>query len=327
LRRLGEVGEHAWIEKSLRAVLGTPRDRRVVVGPGDDAAAVRVRSGLLLLLTTDCLVEGVHFRRGWAPPAALGRRAFAVNASDLAAMGGTPAFALLALEAPARLPAAELDAIVRGFVRAARREGAALVGGNLAAGPHLAITVALVGMSGPRTVTRAGARPGDGVYLTGTVGGAGLAVRRLAAGGRGRLPVPASRVRAGRLLAGVAGAMIDVSDGLLQDAAHLARASGVALEIEAGRVPVARACRRALGARALGFALGAGEDYELLASVPARRERALAGLARRLGCPLTRIGRVVAGAPGVRVLDAAGRPLAPAGAGFDHFRRAARRWR
>jgi thiamine-monophosphate kinase len=287
----------------------------VLVGPGDDAAVVR--GGPTLLLTTDALVEGVHFRRAWLQPAALGRRAFAVNASDLAAMGGRPSFALLAVEAPGRLPVAVLDELVGGFAAAARRAGASLVGGNVAAGPRLALTVALVGEPGRRVVTRAGARPGDVLYVTGQVGAAGYAVARLRAGHRGRLVDVPDRLAAAARLARYAHAMLDVSDGVVQDTGQLCRASGVAAEIDLERLPVAAACRRGLGGRAAAFAATAGEDYELLLAVPPRRVRALARL--RLGCRLTAIGRVLGGRPRVRVLER-GRPVRLGRAGFDHFR-------
>ena len=317
-RFLRDVGEHAWIARLMRRLAAAGPDRRVVVGPGDDAAAIRP-GRRPLLLTTDALIEGVHFRAGWAPPSALGRRAFAVNASDLAAMGGEPTFALLALEAPGTLRTADLDALVAGFTRAARQAGARLVGGNLVAGPHLAITVTLLGEASGPVVGRAGARPGDALYVTGALGRAGVAVRALRAGRRAPWPLPPLRVRAGRLLAPLAHAMIDVSDGLVQDASHVCRASGVGAEILAARVPVAPACRRALGDDAPRFAATAGEDYELLVAVPPRAERALARLRTRLGCRLTWIGRIVAGRPVVRLLDAAGRALAAPRPGFDHF--------
>ncbi|TMA60075.1 MAG: thiamine-monophosphate kinase [Deltaproteobacteria bacterium] len=296
-RLLRDVGEHAWIARLVGRLGAAARDRRVLVGPGDDAAAIRP-GRRPLLLTTDALIEGVHFRAGWAAPSVLGRRAFAVNASDLAAMGGEPTFALLALEAPGRLRTADLDALVRGFARAAARAGARLVGGNLVAGSHLAITATLLGEASGPVVGRAGARPGDALYVTGTLGRAGVAVRALRAGRRTPWPLPPLRLRAGRLLA----------------------PSGVGAEILAARVPVAPACRRALGDDAPRFAATAGEDYELLVAVPARAERALARLRTRLGCRLTRIGRIVAGRPVVRVLDAAGQPVATRRAGFDHFR-------
>ena len=317
MRRLRDVGEQAWITRLARRLAAAAAP--VLVGPGDDAAVVRA-GRRPLLLTTDTLVEGVHFRPGWVAPAALGRRAFVVNASDLAAMGGAPRFALLALEAPPRTAVAALDALVAGFASAARRSGARLVGGNLVRGPHLAITAALVGEAPGRIVTRAGARPGDGLYVTGALGAAGLAVRRLATGRRARLPLPPLRVRAGRLLAPIAHAMIDVSDGLVQDLGHLCRASGVAAEVSLARLPVAPACRRALGGAAAAFAAAAGEDYELLVALPPTRARALARLRARLGCRLTHIGRVTAGHPRVRVLDAGGRPVDLRRSGFDHFR-------
>jgi thiamine-monophosphate kinase len=314
MRRLRDVGEHAWLERVI-ARLGRASDgRRIVVGPGDDAAVVRA-SGRPLLLTTDTLVENVHFRSGWATPAALGRRAFAVNASDLAAMGGMPRFALLALEAPAAMRVTDLDALTRGFAAAARRAGARLVGGNLASGSHLAITAALIGEAPGRVVTRAGARPGDLLYVTGALGAAGLAVRRR------RLPAAPDRLAAGRVLAGIASAMIDVSDGLVQDVGHLCRASRVGADVELARVPVSAACRRAFRARAAEFAATAGEDYELVVAVPPARERRLLDLRRRLRCHLTRIGRVVSGPVRVRVLDSAGGLLRLDRGGFDHFRR------
>jgi thiamine-monophosphate kinase len=291
----------------------------VLVGPGDDAAAVRP-TRRPLLLTTDSLIESVHFRHGWTSPADLGRRAFAVNASDIAAMGGAPRYALVALEIPGRAPVAEIDALVAGFSTAARRSGARLIGGNLARGPHLAITVTLIGEAPGRVVTRSGARPGDHLFVTGALGATGLAVRRLAAGRRGRLPALPNRVSQGILLARLAHAMIDVSDGLAQDLGHVCRASSVAAEIELARLPVATACRRALGERAEVFAATAGEDYELLVAIPPHQLPALARL--RLGCRLTEIGRVARGRPAVRLLDRAGLPVRVPRGGFDHFARA-----
>jgi len=205
---------------------------------------------------------------------------------------------------------------VRGFRGAAARWGARLVGGNLAAGRHLALTTMIVGTAPGRVVTRAGARPGDGLYVTGVLGASGLAVRRLRAGRRAVWPSPPLRLRAGVALARVAHAMIDVSDGLAQDLSHVCRASRVGAEVRLDDLPIAPACRRVLGPRAARRAATAGEDYELLVAMPAS---ARAGL-DRLGCRLTRIGTVVAGPPHPRFLDGTGRPvLLPAG-GFDHFR-------
>lgn len=307
--------EHEWIRRLIRRL---PRSGAgVEVGPGDDAAAIRV-GGTTLLVTTDALVEGVHFRAGWLSSRALGARAYAVNASDIAAMGGRPRFALVALEAPTHLGARELDAIVAGFVAAARRHRVSLVGGNLTRGPALGITVTLIGRAGARTVTRAGARPGDRVIVTGRLGAMGAALRDRRAGRATPIPRVPDRVAAGLLLARVASAMIDVSDGLVQDLGHVARASGVAVRIDAAHVPLSRAARRA-GGHVLELALTAGEDYELACTVPPRHVPAIARLADRLGVPLTPIGVVEQGPPHVRVLRPDGTTLALERGGFDHL--------
>jgi thiamine-monophosphate kinase len=314
--RLGDLGEHAWIATLLRRLPRAERGRGVLLGPGDDAAAVRL-GARPVLLTTDCLMEGVHFRRGWLSPAALGRRAFGASASDVAAMGGEARFALLAIEAPASLQQAALDGVMRGFRAAAARAGARLVGGNLAGGRRLALTTTIVGTAPGRVIARAGARPGDGLWVTGVLGASGSAVRALRAGRRAAWPAPPLRVRAGVALARVAHAMIDVSDGLAQDLAHLCRASRVGAEVRLEDLPIAPACRRALGPSAARFAATAGEDYELLVAMPAAARERLG----RLGCRLTRIGTVTVGAPRVRFVDAAGRSVTLADGGFDHFRR------
>jgi thiamine-monophosphate kinase len=318
-RRLRDVGEHRWIAGVLRRLAA--RSSRVLLGPGDDAAVLRA-SRRPLVLTVDTLVEGVHFRAGWASARDLGRQAFRVNLSDLAAMGATPVAALLALEAPGDTPVATVDGVAAGVATDARRLGAALVGGNLTSGRTLAITVTLVGDAGPRVVRRSGARPGDRVFVTGRLGAHAAAVRALLAGRRERWPLPPVRVDAGGRLAGVASAMIDVSDGLLQDLGHVCRASGVAAVVDAASIPVAATCRRVFGADAVAHAATGGEDYELLVAVPPRRLRALDELRARLGCGLTEIGRIVpsssaAGRPAVQVPGAA---WARRAGGFDHFR-------
>jgi thiamine-monophosphate kinase len=315
-RRLRDRGEHGWIARVIR---GLPRGRRTLVGPGDDAAAIRAPRRPLLL-TTDTLVEGVHFRLGWESPSALGQRALRVNLSDVAAMGGTPLAAVVAVEAPPRLPVAVLDRVMRGLATDARRHGVGVVGGNLAAAPRLGITVTLAGEAGPRLATRAAARAGDDVWVTGSLGAAATAVCALLAGQRARRPAVPVRLAASRLLLPHVHAMIDLSDGLMQDLGHVCRASGVMAEVDAAAVPVAAACRRALGPGATRFAATAGEDYELLVTAAPRRRRRLERLAPRLGCRLTRIGRLVVGRPGVRLLDADGRSLRLRRAGFDHFR-------
>lgn len=315
---LGEFGLLRRLLPSLRAGVGTG----VLLGPGDDCAVVQTRAGRLLL-TIDALVEHVHFRRGWLTPAQLGRKAFLVNASDIAAMGGVPRWCVLHLAAPPNTPAAGLSAISRGAAAAAAAAGACLVGGNLSRAGELSVAVALVGDAPWRPLTRAGARPGDLLFVTGSLGEAALGVRELRrdAGARGpavrRFRQPPLRLRAGALLARskLATAMIDVSDGLIQDLGHLCAASRVGARIALERVPCTPRVRRA----GLELALTGGEDYELLCAVPERYRRRVEHLAARLGCRFTHIGACVPARSGVRVVDAEGRDVPLSAAGYDHF--------
>jgi thiamine-monophosphate kinase len=254
--------------------------RDVTLGVGDDAALLECPPGAQLVATTDTLVAGVHFPRS-VPPAAIGHRALAVNLSDLAAMGARPAWALLALT----LPEADeqwLTEFAAGFSALARAHEVALVGGDTTRGP-LTVTVQLLGhVPHGRALTRSGGRPGDLLFVSGSPGdaGAGLAIEqgRLIAPAdaapylRERFLLPTPRVALGERLRGYARACIDVSDGLLGDAAKLASASGAGLEIWFMDLPVSRALSAALGPDAAReLALTAGDDYELVFAVdPAR---------------------------------------------------------
>jgi thiamine-monophosphate kinase len=327
--RLRDRGEQALLE-AIRHLIpaSTLAPAGVRVGPGDDAAVLAPRREPLLL-TTDAMVEGIHFRRLWLSPHALGRRAFEVSASDVAAMGGTVVGALLAVAAPPRLPARDLRAIVTGVRDGARAAGGALVGGNLAAADVLSLTVSVLGVAPAKPVTRAGGRAGDQLFVTGTLGGAALGVRALARRGRRasaaarRWREPRARLRAGVVLARrrLATAMIDLSDGLLIDAQRLCAASGVAGRIDADRLPLAAALRRVPPAQARALALGGGEDYELLFAVPPARVADLRAARAALGCPVTHVGELRAGR-GVTV-TAGGKPVrAPGRHGHEHFRSA-----
>ena len=329
--RLRDRGERALVEAIRRLV---PRGPGVVLGVGDDAA-VLAPIGAPLLVTTDAMVEGVHFRSRWLSPRELGRRAFEVSASDVAAMGGRVLAAVLALAAPPMLPVASLRAIVAGVRDGARRAGGTLVGGNLASAGELSLTVTVVGAVHDGPVTRAGARPGDRLFVTGSLGGAAfglrslLAARTIAAAAVGRWKRPRARLSAGAALArrGVAAAMIDLSDGLLIDTDRLCAASGVGARIDAGRLPLARALRHLAPAEARRVAVGGGEDYELLFAVRPNRLAALRAVRAALGCAVTEIGEVVRGRDVTIVAD--GRVLnPPAVIGHEHFaprRRAGRR--
>ena len=307
----------------LAALLPTlPAGRGVIVGPGDDCAVVQSPSRRLLL-TVDSLVEGVHFRAGWLTPRQLGRKAFLVNASDIAAMGGTPRWCVVNLAAPPHTPAAHLAAISRGIAAAGRENGASLVGGNLSRAARLAVDVTLVGVAPPRPLRRRGARPGDLLYVTGQLGEAALGLRALQRDRRARGPAvrrfrePPSRWRAGFRLAGsgAVSAMIDVSDGLAQDLGHLCAASRVGARIRLDRLPCSPRVRRA----GLSLALAGGEDYELLCAVPAHHRRRVERLAARFSFPFTCIGECRPAREGLRAIDSEGRVVPLTAAGHDHF--------
>jgi thiamine-monophosphate kinase len=314
-RRIGDLGEHRWLRGLLGGLASIGRTTGVLIGPGDDAAVLRPESRPWVV-TTDAQRAGVHFRVGWLSWRDVGRRTFRVTASDLAAMGAIPRAALLALEVPRRFEVRALTAFVRGFAAEGRRRGAPLVGGDVSAGPCFGATATVLGVLRGRAVTRAGAQPGDAVFVTGRLGAAAWAVRQRRAGRRVRLPLPPVRLDVGVELAPVASAMLDVSDGLLQDMAQLCRASRVGAVLELDRVPVAPACSR-LGRPGRVLAATGGEDYELLFTVPRARLRRLGRV--RLGCAITRIGTIVSGG-GVVLVDGEGRHVAWRRAGFDHFR-------
>lgn len=302
----------------------TPPRSDVVVGVGDDAALLAPAPGHELVVTVDTLVEGVHFFAD-CPPAALGHKALAVNLSDLAAMGARPAWALLALTLP-RADEDWLAGFARGFGDLAQEHGVALVGGDTCRGP-LAVSITALGqVPCGQALRRAGARPGDGVYVSGELGAAGLAVRArrgeitlraaLAAHAAQRLDRPQPRVALGLALGGLASAAIDVSDGLLADLGHICAAGGVGARLDLASLPLPDG---GLGLASHEELLGSGDDYELCFTVPPAREHALPALAGRLGLPLTRIGQIEP-EPGLRQMDAQGAVQPVSQRGHDHFR-------
>lgn len=318
---IGALGELAFLETILP---GLPEGAGIVIGPGQDCARVRAQGDWLL--TIDSQEEGTHFRSEWLSPYQIGWKSFAVNASDIAAMGGVPRFALVNLAVPPAYPAAALRRLQSGIVAAADKLGGArVVGGNLTRAAQLAVTIALVGQAPKRRVTRQGARPGDRIWVTGDLGDAAYAVQQLSAGASlptsmlRRFQTPTPRLQAGRILVerALASAMIDVSDGLLQDLGHICRASRVGAVVRTGSLPRSAAARRLRVDRS--FALAGGEDYELLFTVAPHRLSPLRRWLARLGCPVVEIGEIVPGSA-VRVTDPSGEPVRSAVTGFDHFK-------
>jgi len=293
-------------------------------GLSDDAAIVPLRAGHDLIVTTDALVEGVHFL-ACDPPDAIARKALRVNLSDLAAKSAEPAGYLLSLSLPQRIDRAWLEDFARGLGEDQKAFAVPLLGGDTTATPGpLSLTITAMGhVPEGAMIRRSGAKLGDGVYVSGTIGdaGGGLAVLQNGSGPaelieRYRLPSP--RLALGRALRGVAGAAIDVSDGLLADLGHIADVSRVRIAVEAARIPRSAALRALWGdtVDAIVRAATAGDDYEI-AFTAAREERVMEA-AGRAGIPVIRIGRVEEGA-GLVLHDAQGREIAVARAGFTHF--------
>lgn len=276
---------------------GPDGHRSLAVGVGDDCAALRVPgSRHLLLLKTDAIVEGVHFRRD-AAPSQIGWKALARPLSDIAAMGGAPDAALICLAAPADTPLPRLRAIYRGIGRCASRFGVALAGGETVRSKHLSLTVAVTGWVARKfLVTRSGARPGDALCVTGRLGGSGDGHHLTFSP---RLAEAQWLVRHAR-----PSAMMDLSDGLAADLPRLCRASRVGARIEPDRIPIRRGAT-------LGQAMFEGEDFELLLAIPPRRLRAIGGR-WPFPTPLTQIGEVTAR----RVITPP-----PTAHGYDHFRK------
>jgi thiamine-monophosphate kinase len=310
------------------ARLGAERSD-VRIGVGDDGAVLMPPASRELVVVTDTLVEGVHFPPG-SPAISIGHRAFAVNLSDIAAMGAEPAWALLALSLP-RPDEEWLSQFARAAGDLCRRHNVSLVGGDTTRGP-LTITVTIIGIV-PIGVAleRKGGQPGDAVFVTGSPGdaAAGLALEqgRLHVADpmsaqilRDRFLFPTPRCEVGVALRGLASACIDISDGLGGDLEKLCAASGCGAEVDAAALPVSESLLGAVGREsAREYALTGGDDYELLFSVPLARLGAMtSAIARGLG-PVTRIGSLVSG-NGVRV-SARGGVMQFSRAGFDHFAR------
>jgi thiamine-monophosphate kinase len=324
-------------ELIARLTEGVPREARDLgVGVGDDACVIAGPAGRDWLLTADALIEGIHFRREWTDLAQLGRKALAVNLSDIAAMGGRPRFFLATVAIPRGMGAAGAIELSGGMRALAAEMGVLLVGGDTSSSEHdLAISITAVGeVASGRAILRSTARTGDVLYATGTMGGSALGLACLRAGKypaaaapfveRHRNPLPRLAMAEQLAACGMVSAMIDVSDGLLADAGHVAESSGAGFEIEAARVPrdpAFEAVAREVGADPTALCLAGGEDYELLFAVRAEAleafERDVLPLLPAPGA--ARIGRIVADRTMRRALDREGRTIELASQGFDHF--------
>jgi thiamine-monophosphate kinase len=324
----------------LRRML-TPAGRRrfsraakaaIPVGMGDDCAVLRIASALDCLVTTDFSLEGIHFRRNWHPPESVGHRCLARGLSDIAAMGGDPVAAFLSLALPGKLPQSWVRAFFGGLLRMAEQHRVALAGGDTAESPNgvLADIVVLGTVPRGQAILRSGARPGDRIFVSGTLGGSSATLMQMRTGRKNVDPrhfprhfYPEPRIRLARMLRErkIATAMIDTSDGLSTDLTHICDESGVGAEVDATDIPRARVGRPPRSVD-LDLALHGGEDYELLFTVSARARvpRALAGVA------LTEIGRITSSQKIIlRTTDGTSQPLKPRG--WEHFRKTKSRGR
>ncbi len=328
LRELGEFGLIGRIQK-----WASDKTTSTQLGIGDDAAAVRFSASRMVLATTDLLLEGVHFDLAYTDLFSLGWKAAAVNLSDIAAMGGVPRYCLTGIGIPSGFSVKQIADFYRGVNALLKSHKTALIGGDTCASRQgLFISITLLGESEqPLVVTRAGAKPGDRIFVTGTIGdsSAGLEIlqeqSRKTAGSTKTSPLieshlrPTPRIAEGRLLAvnRCASAMIDLSDGLSSDLTHVCEQSRVGAEIFLDRIPISPALRKASATLARPeehYALSGGEDYELLFTVPASKIRKFLSL----GMTATEIGTITSGKK-IFIRDGQGekKPLSPSG--YDHF--------
>lgn len=289
----------------------------VVLGIGDDCALLQVPPGKLLAVSIDTLVEGRHF----APhvdPRALGHKALAVNLSDLAAMGATPAWATLALTLPAADPG-WLAAFARGFAEIAQNYAVQLVGGDTTSGP-LSISIQVHGFVEPdKALRRDGAKAGDLIYVTGQLGDAALALKQKHPSLQRKLDWPEPRLEQGQALVGLASAAIDISDGLLGDLGHICERSGCGAQLHLDQMPISELVASYIQQSGdWNPVLAGGDDYELCVCIPPAQAPQAESIFHQHGWPLTRIGRITR-ASGLQVLDANGNEHKTTSLGFDHF--------
>ena len=317
------LAEKALIE-GIRRHAGRHPARQVIAGIGDDCAILRIPSGHEALVTTDFSLEGIHFRREWHPPHSVGHRCLARGLSDIAAMGGGAIAAFLSLALPRDLPQSWVDQFLEGLLKLAKKFRVTLAGGDTAESSQGVLADIVVLGSAPRgqAVLRSGARPGDEIYVTGKLGGSSATLDLLRKQ-KGKLspadyprhfyPVP--RLATGRVLRGqrVASAMIDLSDGLSTDLAHICEESGVGATLQADAIP-----RAVIGKRGhkvdLHFALHGGEDYELLFTAPRGRRVP----SRLTGVPVTHIGTITRNRRLLLLHGSTNEELRPQG--WEHFR-------
>ena len=328
---LREIGEFGIINRIRKWT--TSSDPALLQGIGDDVAVIKM-GAKVLLITTDILIEGVHFDRSWIDPYPLGRKALAVNLSDIASMGGVPKYFLISIGLPKNLHISFISSFYRGLKTEANQFRVELIGGDTSLAPKIVINLCLLGEGIRRDLLfRKGAKVGEDLFVSGTLGDAALGLRILQEkkkmNGAERLIKkqisPQPKIELGQAIAKrhLATAMIDVSDGLLIDTSHLLEESGVGARIWEDRIPLSRLYRKWIhffSKDAFQFALSGGEDYELLFTAPSEMRKRIASLARSLKIPITRIGEILPKKDGLRIINRDGKDYSPSRLGFEHFK-------
>jgi thiamine-monophosphate kinase len=328
LRKIGEFG----LINRIRRWTSTS-DPALLKGIGDDVAVIGIGEKAWLV-TTDLLIEDIHFELTWTDPFHLGRKALFVNLSDIAAMGGIPKYFLISLGVPKNLSLSFFSSFYRGLKDGAKRFGVDLIGGDTSVSQKIIINICLLGEGKKGNLLfRSGARVGDDLFVSGTLGDAALGLKILQKNGpRGRLKglikkhlSPSPRIQLGQALAWNhwATAMIDVSDGLLIDTNHLLEESGVGARIWEDRIPLSKLYQEwihCFSKSPYGLALSGGEDYELLFTATPEMRRKILHVALSLKIPITQIGLIVPKKEGLHLIRKDGKEYAPSRLGFEHFK-------
>lgn len=331
IREIGEFGLIQRLKKRTRF-----SDPSVVKGIGDDCAVVKICDDQLLLITCDLLLEGVHFNLTYTDSYHLGKKALAVNLSDIAAMGGNPRFYLVSLGLPPALSLAFVEGLYQGMEEMAKKYKLSLVGGNISSSRKILLDITLCGESQPReTVYRDGARAGDAIFVTGTLGDSSLGLTVLKSGSKVKdTPAlrklaekhlsPQPRVREGRFIAAhhLATAMIDISDGLVSDLNHILEESRRGAEIWIEKLPLSPQVMKyshIYRKNYIDLALAGGEDYELLFTVPQERLKKFSRLSRQVSLPVTMIGKITGEKGKIHLIKNDGEPYLLRREGFRHF--------
>jgi thiamine-monophosphate kinase len=331
LREIGEFGLIARIRKWMAA-----SNPSLIQGIGDDVAVIDIgeMGSKALLVTTDILIEDIHFDRAWIDPYRLGRKSLLVNLSDIAAMGGTPKYFLISLGIPKNLSFSFISLFYRGLKDGAKKFQVDLIGGDTSLSKRIVINICLLGEGKKENLLfRKGAKVGDDLYVSGTLGDAALGLKILKKKGPRGGPKevvekhlsPSPRIQLGKAIGKHrwATAMIDVSDGLLIDTQHLLEESKVGARIWEDKIPLSRLYRKWIHSYAKDhyqLALSGGEDYELLFAAPTQRRDKLSALALSSKIPITRIGQILPQKEGFYIIKKNGKEYSPLRLGFEHFK-------